>query len=62
MTTYKVMAKTAWQKRFHAVYPASTDPKAADRRAIATAAADCYRSVKVIVTDDNGITNTLIYK
>ena len=61
MTEYKVMAKPKNGKRFQcrACY---SQPEEADHYANAIAKCLWTKEVKVIVTDDNGISNTLIYK
>ena len=61
MTEYKVMAKGKHQKRFRC-YGRGTDSYHAERNADSLAKSLWTGSVKIIVTDSNGIKNELIYK
>ena len=61
MTEYKVMAKPKNGKRFQC-YDHCAEPKYAEFHANALAKESWTKEVKVIVTDDNGISTTLIYK
>lgn len=59
MTTYKEYVKGKYDKRYKA-FMTYTDPVRAEKVAVK----DCERweHVKIVVTDDNGITNEIIYK
>lgn len=59
MTTYKEYAKQNYHKKFQG-FDTYTDPVRAEKVAIR----DCefFAHVKIIVTDDNGIKNEIIYK
>lgn len=61
MTEYKVMAKGKYEKRFHC-YGHHSDSYHADKHAESLAMSLWTGSVKIIVTDDNGVKNELSYK
>ncbi len=61
MTEYKVMAKSKHQKRFQC-FGHHTDPKHADRNALSLVNSLWTCKVKIIITEDNGISNTVLYK
>ena len=59
MTTYKLYAKQNYHKRFQG-FDTYADPVRAEKAALR----ECkyFAHVKIIVTDDNGIKNEIIYK
>ena len=61
MTTYRVMAKAKYGKRFQCLGH-HDDSKFAENNAISLSKSLWTREVKIIVTDDNGITNEIFYK
>lgn len=60
---YKVYARLKKEKRHHIWYR-TNDPIIADKTATRMTYSECptYTGVYVVATDDNGITNKLIYK
>ena len=61
MTTFIIMTKHNSKERFRRCF-ATTDTKRAELVATNEANQPFIKSVKVIATDDNGITNEIIYK
>lgn len=59
MTWFKIYTKH--DKKFRKCF-ATTDPKRADLVATNEAKKICNHEVKVVATDDNGITNEIKYK
>jgi len=61
MTTFIIMTKHNSKERFRRCF-ATTNAKRAELVAKNESNEPYIRSVKVIATDDNGITNEIIYK